>query len=83
MMEAGQHPGLVGEPRRGGVIHRDLEHAALILTQVGHQEPDGGRARAEPPLQPEPAIDDRTRGCLQRIIHITHGCGHGLLGRGQ
>jgi hypothetical protein len=42
MVQGGQHAGLAGKPRRGGVIHRDLQHAVFILTQVGYQESDGG-----------------------------------------
>ena len=70
--QPGQHLGLVGDPRGRGVVDRDLEHPGGVRarvgdSQVGDQQADGGGPGAEAAFEPEPAVDDRAGGCLQRV----------------
>ena len=50
--QPGQHLGLVGDPRGGGVVDRYLQHpgglrAGTVHRQVGDQQADRGGAAAE------------------------------------
>ena len=86
--QPGEHPGLVGDPRGRGVVDRDLEHPGGVRarvgdSQVGDQQADGGGPGAEAALEPEPAVDDRAGGCLQRVDDLLGRACHGPLRVGQ
>ena len=78
--------GLGGEPRRGHVVDRHLQDAPGIGAgtdrEVADQQPDRGRAGAQPTFDLPPVGDHVARQRLQRVGDVLGGAG-GALGLRQ